>query len=217
MVQAELFDSARRIRSRVDALLAIAEKMHYDIQLVGGCCEPGYDDKPVAIGNWNSRTEYHSCAREFKTLDETMPRLAKLFEKLGYECEWEDEWVVCDECGKAMRTEPDSYSWKPYYWTEGCSYICGDCTKDSPSDYLEHLSGNSNVALAFDIDLEKHGYALHSKDFESGFHEGQDADPKALAKTLVANGVTDFIFVLDDVSQFCVSFSVWIKPQEEED
>lgn len=211
-MQTALLYNPQHIQSRVNTLLAIAEKQGYDIQLVGGCAEPGYTDGPIALGNWNERERYSKNEHVFITTDDTMPRLAKLFEKLGYEIEREDEWAMCDNCGKAIRTQLDSYSWKPYYrLLEHARFICGNCVKESPTDYLSAISGNPNKCECFGLDLSEYGYTLYSERHENGLHPGQNADPKAIAKHLWAEGITDFIFVLDSQGQFDCEFSIWVR------
>ncbi len=212
--QLDLIDVERQEpRDRVTRLLDIAEKQNLDIQIIDGCVEPGYDDKPVALGNWNDRTEYNRETRVSKVTDSTMPRLAKLLEKLGYECEWEDEWTQCQGCYKAVRTSPNSYSWKLYYWIEDVSreLLCGDCVKDDPAEYLEWLSRNAKQCMQLDIDLSKHGYELHGDEYANGWHPGQNDDPVEIASQLKKEGITDFIFKLDGKGQFDIHFSVWVK------
>jgi hypothetical protein len=103
--------------------------MGQEIKLAVGCNEPGYDDKPVVIANWNKTNIRGSSGFNYSDFDYTMPRLSKLFEKLGYSVEWIDEWTICDDCGKAIRTSPDSWGWKPNYFILGdCGeIICYDC------------------------------------------------------------------------------------------
>ena len=213
--QLELLDTERKTRSRVQWLLAIADKRNIDITLASGCCEPGYDDKPVVLANWNSKKRYDRETNYFVTTDDTAPRLAKLFEKLGYETEWEDEWIACEECGKVFRCSPDSYSWQQYGRVSDFGCLCGDCVKSDPSDYLTHLSGNHSVADTLGIDLEANGYVLHHDGYEAGWYDGQNDDPRTIANKLIAAGITNFIFSIDYTSQFQVGFSVWVKIQEE--
>jgi hypothetical protein len=219
MTQNVLFESGHRTMSRVELLFAIAEKMGYDICTADGCVEPGYADNPVVLGNWNNKKVYDRETGQSRVVDSTMPRLAKLFEKLGYEVEWEDEWGICDECGKAYRTQPDSYSWKRYHWDSPAGYsYCGDCIKRDPTDYLEWLNGNSNAAMTFDIDLSEHGYKNYNHYiYETGFHSGQNSNPKAVAKELRDKGITDFIFVIDSNGQFGCDWDCWIRKPESED
>ena len=218
MTQNVLFESEHRTMSRVELLFAIAERMGYDIHMAEGCVEPGYDDKPIAMGNWNDETVWDKETGRSRVVDKTMPRLAKLFEKLGYEVEWDDEWAVCEDCGKAFRTQPNSYSWTPYYWGSDCGYVCGDCVKENPDDYLEWLSGHDDRAEVFGIDLSEHGYEKYNHDnYETGFHPGQNSDPEAVAKELRDKGITDFIFVIDSVGQFDCDWDCWIRKPESED
>jgi hypothetical protein len=63
-------------------------------------------------------------------------------ERLGFECEWSDEWTICDDCQQAVRTSPDSYDYQPMYayvndeWngtldtTDGCTCLCVDCLQE---------------------------------------------------------------------------------------
>lgn len=129
--QLELLDIGKMPpRSREGWIISIAERMHHCISLADGCCEPDYDDKPVALGNWNNRTRYDKENNRHVVIDDTMPRIAKLLEKLGYECQWGDEWGICEKCGKALRTQPDSYSWNPHYVVKMIQhgvFICRDC------------------------------------------------------------------------------------------
>lgn len=208
MAQTMLLDTVSCSRSRVQTLLDIAEKRGYFLELVNGYAEPDYGDKPVVLGDWNDRRD-----REGKVTDNTMPRLAVLFEKLGYEFEWEDEWVVCPECFRAARTRGDSYSWRQYYWMNpvNCELLCGDCIKNDPTEYLEYLNGNVKDCDTIGIDLAKHGYRLYSGNHISGWNPGQDADPAEIAEQLAKEGITDIIFQLDIVAQFGLRFSVWQK------
>lgn len=54
-------------------------------------------------------------------------RLAELLEKLGYATEWSDEWAICDDCARAIRTSPDSHFWKPFYTASDAGYVCHTC------------------------------------------------------------------------------------------
>jgi hypothetical protein len=74
--------------------------------------EPGYDNpkKGILFANWNS------FPRNFDMV----------LEKLGYAVEWSDEWFTCD-CGKAIRTQPDSYCWQPSYKEKHGEILCKEC------------------------------------------------------------------------------------------
>ena len=93
--------------------------------------EPGYSapEKPgslILFGNWNH------CAH-FRT-GKHYADLAVLLRR-GHAMEWEDEWSTCNDCGKAFRTQSDSYGWKPSYWRwvdkdgDYAKEICAACAK----------------------------------------------------------------------------------------
>ncbi len=175
--------------------------------------EPGYenpDSQLIATGNWNSQGGHNG-----KPVDNTMPRIAAILEKLGAELEWEDEWCSCEGCRKLFRTSPSSYSWKCSYWdSNGCGLYCHECVKEGPKGYLEHLEGNAGAANTLDLDLGEHEYREVDAEFENGLHGGQDDDPKVIAESLRKLGVKRFIFEIDSVGQFDLSFSVWVHKSE---
>ena len=129
-----------------------------------GYAEPGYDEAPrgVMVGDWNDDhlCRDHGDCREsiarayverIGPLDhivasacmdrrsdrKLMDRLQRVLEKLGVEVEWEDEWGQCDDCGKLVRTEPDSYGWEPWYRIVGGAYVCLGCIDEEPGDEEE--------------------------------------------------------------------------------
>ena len=51
--QLDLTEVNRYHPDRLYRLLDIAEKQNLDIQTIDGCVEPGYDDKPMALADWN--------------------------------------------------------------------------------------------------------------------------------------------------------------------
>ena len=57
--------------------------------------------------------------------------------------------------------------------------------------------------------------ALISK-FENGFHPGQNDDPKKIANKLEENGVSRYLFSVDDKGQFDIHFSVYVHSDEVE-
>jgi hypothetical protein len=75
--------------------------------------EKGYDQprKGVLMADWN-------C----------LPRgLDKILERAGYAIEWSGEWTTCADCNGALRTEPDSYRWKPGYKIVDDELLCNKC------------------------------------------------------------------------------------------
>lgn len=81
--------------------------------------EPGYKtpEKGIVFADWNV----------FPTV------VCSILERYGYEIEWSDEWSICGDCGKAVRTQPDGYCWKPYWNQELISngeFCCLDCAPE---------------------------------------------------------------------------------------
>lgn len=188
-----------------------------DIRCCGEYAEPGYTDPAsglIVFGNWNNPSEYVAETREFKTLDNTMQRVAKLLEKLGAELEWSDEWSECSDCNRAVRTSSNSYGWQQSFAFVNDKLLCAECIESDPADYLEGLEGNHRHCVTFDLDLEANGYRHFAGDFENGLHPGQAADPELIAKALKAQGINRFIFRLDGCGQFDIEFSVWIHTDE---
>jgi len=122
----------RQVRSRLQDM-----QLHYN-----GYNEPGYNDPEsgiIATGNWNNITNYVDSVRF--TLSDIPSRIGNLFEKLGIPIEWLDEWASCSHCGKLVRTEPDSMSWKPAYiiaegeiWCKKCDDTDEESEEDETAD-----------------------------------------------------------------------------------
>lgn len=172
-----------------------------------GYAEPGYSGDLIAFGNWNgvnlSRTD-------------AMPRLAAILERLGFQVEWSDEWARCSHCNKAVRTSPDSYGWTPSYIAGDGELSCSECALDDPAGLLESYEGREESALTLNVDPGEHGYfkpdALDGID--TGYHPGQDGDPRVVARALRKANVDRFLFVIDSVGQFDSRWSVWIHEDE---
>lgn len=110
-------------------LLNYMDAKEYDFQSVIGCVEPRYDDKPVILANWNN-----------------IP--SKVFDSLenhGFSCEWEDEWIICDECYKAFRCVGNSYSWEMFGFIGDGFAVCGNCIEWD--EYLEEMENKPRKAV----------------------------------------------------------------------
>jgi len=158
-------------------------------------------DKGVISANWN----YVS--------NETQSRL----EQAGYTLDWCDTVSRCDDCYKAIETEPTHYGWKRQFHVGDGYMLCACCLANDPEPLLEDLRGNPDKALTLDnIDLADHGYVRVERDFENGWYGGQDDSPKAIAAWLRERDIEDFIFEVDRVGQFDVRFSVWVREEDAE-
>ena len=101
-----------------------------------GYVEPGYDSKydVIATGNWNSVDRYNHEKRERVFVSDLPKRIGNLFEKLGIEVEWSDEWEACYDCGKLVRTQPDSYGWTPEFTYDDNGLYCKECKSEEQED-----------------------------------------------------------------------------------
>lgn len=175
--------------------------------------EPGYDDPPrgIVFANWN-----------------VFPRgLDRILEYAGYAVEWSDEWSTCDGCQKAVRTSPNSYHWSgAYAFVDECTILCHECIADDPSDYLATVVGDSGrcvtETLADKIDLAAAGftrYAPPDGQYESGWHPGQNDNPRKIVEELKTRGIdpSRALFVQTEQSQFYIGFEVWLQNEEAEE
>jgi hypothetical protein len=188
-----------------------------------GYAEPGYANPEcgiIATGNWNT---INFRSEEFiDDRDDTIKKLEKVLEAYGVEMEWNDEWAPCDCCEKLVRISPSGYDWSPSYWLTEGELICIECLKENregvTEGYVEWLTSDSTRAMTGSlkdaVNLADYGYVELQGKFQNGMHYGMDADPKKIGKKLEEMGVERFIFVIDEVSQFYMNFSVWVHEEE---
>lgn len=186
-----------------------------EMELYTDYAEPGYttpESGVIALGNWNSVDRYDSETNSRVEVSNLPERIGKLFERIGIELEWSDEWSGCSSCGKLIRTQPDSYDYKPSYWINEGEILCVDCI--DPSEYLESLEGNHETCCTM-FDPSEYGYTQYNTDsYQNGFYPGMNDKPETIARQLRDNGYTRFVFNLDQTSQFNLDFSVYIHYSE---
>jgi hypothetical protein len=73
------------------------------------------------------------------------------------------------------------------------------------------MENHPKRAITLSIDPCEYGYTLIAKDYENGFHRGQNDDPVKIYKALREKGYDHIVFMIDDVGQFDISFSVYYK------
>ena len=140
-----------------------------------------------------------------------------IFEKMGIECEWIDEWDSCFECARLVRTVGDCWTWQPSFkFVESDGALCHICIKEDVKAYLAELEGDfKSCNTISDINLENYGYVKYNKDpYESGLHLGQKDSPETIAELLQSKNIKRFLFQLDDNSQFYSRWSVYIHSSE---
>jgi hypothetical protein len=185
-----------------------------------GYAEPGYgsDESVIVFGNWNPK-RFARAGDAPLTKAESLPeRLSNALERIGAEVQWCDEWTTCIGCARAIRTEGNSYHWRPFYTfidEEGC--LCGECAlKDLDAVLPLYLNNASNaITWATTSDLEAIGFVQwepgNPQRYESGWHEGMNADPSTILAS-IDQDTYDVVFLLDEASQFYVGFSAWVRP-----
>lgn len=212
-----IMDIASRMAEKVEGYSVsnrIEEiRLHFD-----GYAEPGHTDPEsgiIATGNWNDVTVYSQV--HGRTVVSDLPsRISALFEKMGVEIEWSDEWSECADCNKLVRTSPDSYGWQQSYKLDDDGLICHECIAEDPEAHLESLEGcDTSCNTISAINPGEHGY-VRLEECESGLHPGQTDNPKKIGNGLRAKGITRYLFNLDDVGQFDAKWSVWVKVEDKE-
>lgn len=148
---ARAYEAACNIATRLDGF---SVRNHLEsVQLhFAGYAERGYSDPYhgiIATGNWNAVDKYDSATKKRVAVpgDDLPVRLSAVFEALGVDCEWSDEWSTCNDCGKLVRTEPDSHGWKPSYkpYVEGdAALYCLACAEEE-SDLRVNIGGAKAV------------------------------------------------------------------------
>lgn len=173
-----------------------------DYNLANGCSEPGHEDKPVVLANWN-----HVPDKLFDSL-----------ENHGFSCEWEDEWITCKGCGKAFRTSPSSYAWEMFGYIGDGFALCGNCI--DWDEYLKTLENEPRKAVTCSLFYEFESeitsrYTLIQNEYENGFHPGQNDNPAKILEILLNQDESGrYLFVIDGQGQFDIEFSAYKKITE---
>lgn len=151
----------------------------HDIQFVPGYAEPGYEQPElgVLLANWNKFTKHHKVLVDIQQpivrpaqQPELVPTLITgtaydLLERHGYGVEWSDEWAICSDCLKAVRTNADCFSWKASYRWEGSDIICKTCTLADLDRYAESLENKPHQRDTWDTDFGPAGFFRLPKQF----------------------------------------------------
>lgn len=197
------------------------------------------------LGNWNNKTVWNPETNEHEPRNgltrnqATVPgRLFDALERIGVEGEWLDEWQVCIDCQRLIRTEADSYSFQlEAVWVDCEGYRCSDCALEDvdtslieggyiwkiTDGYVEEPESSRAVSFCDTSDLEEIGFTKWApgdpQSYESGWHPGQTDTPQQVAESIAQQSDSDceIVFYLDETSQFYVGFSAWIRPIETDD
>lgn len=183
--------------------------------------EPGYtlpEGKMVIFGSWWGQSLSRKEDPTYVKANDPVLRLATVLERSGHVLEWHDEWWTCGECGNAIRTTADSYSWTPsYVLLHECEVVCVECIAADPEEYVQHLLNNDSTADTFGTDLEALGFVQIPEDtfYESGWHPGQTDDPAEIGPRMTPEG-HDRVWQINGVGQFDIRFTMWTRPDDYE-
>lgn len=201
-------------RSRIDEVEVYSE----------GYGEPGYDEgKVVVLGNWNDILRW-STPQKSQIVDTAPSHLAEALELLeGVETQWSDEWVQCSISGQLYRSSPNSYDWQQSYVYIGDDVVGADVLaerEDLLEEFVDSRVGDTISSVTAEVldqkKLENMGFELILDGLERGYHDGQAADPMIISKQLRKMGVDRFLFKIDYVGQFDVTFSLYVDKKDAE-
>ena len=166
---------------------------------------------------WNSEDGELITADWNDLEQDKFDQLEHILEKFDVRLDWIDEWDSCAECGLGVRISPTSYHWQPEYIKDEYGHrICRECFEKHPETFIEFYKENADAAFySWAVPtLEKLGYEEQDREYETGFHYGQNDDPNSVRKDLIEAGIYDFVFVVKSTGQFDVNWSVFIREGE---
>lgn len=175
--------------------------------------ELGYHtpEKGIVFGNWNPTCGFSVTKSE--QARNPVSKLSRVLEANGFELEWADEWDICCDCGKAVRTSADCYSWAPYFRIlNECELVCLDCIDREA--YLESIEDDCNAACPPQWNPEEHGYTKYNGDFETGWHPGQNDKPKDILAKMHELGMSRVVFKIASVGQFDCTWQAYFRNEE---
>lgn len=215
-------------------LMDYIDRHNLDIQFYNGIAEPGYSDTLAVAANWNEPSndpnsydmKHPRCYEEKRRTS----KLGRFFENvMGYELLWSDEWIGCNDCGKAVRTIANSYFWEPYYSIiQDCEIVCHNCL--TVEDMIEEYQNSENKAISskWINRIKLKGFSCFEDDeetcsiFENGFFPGQNDRPEKILEKIREkigdfDGRFDWIFSIVENSQFYIRFALFIRPKDYEE
>jgi hypothetical protein len=169
--------------------------------------------------NGGSNPYYVTRPEDLHSLEDHHPRIWKQLESQGVEFNWHDEWTIDSDHDKAYRTNPDMHGWQPsYVYTERGDIMTAD---DDIADWVEWAVNQPKRVIPTRIisrdRIIEAGFMLIHDRLESGHHEGMTDDPCAyydMETGKPASKDWDYLFLLDDTSQFYITFSMWARQKD---
>jgi len=129
------------------------------IQWYEGYANEGADGLIVA-GNWNTIDTYNCETERREPIPggDVMVRLGEILERAGCEIVWSDMVTGCDDCGRCIETEPDSYHWRPEFVHGDGEIYCLACMDGNWQEELDGLAKSNGVTSVADLDPSEYGY-----------------------------------------------------------
>jgi hypothetical protein len=124
-----------------------------------------------------------------------------------------DSYARCSNCGKILRSSPDSYGWTPDYTDIDGEYYCQDCTL--VDEVLENYACTLKSLPSFVRAMAKEeGTIVEMKlDWENGFHHGMDDSPEKIVNWLKEHDIEKWWWNVRP-SQFNVDFSLLLQTED---
>lgn len=187
-------------------------KLNCDVWI--GTGEDSHGEHYMIFEDWNGYEKFIQLAIAVLELDEDTKDY-QIEQLLETNLVFSDEYTTCDDCGRVVRTSPDSYHWQPSFYVGDGYVVCEKCFNSNENyqeDYLQDKINDPKNAingLISEEDLEELGFErINSDSFESGWHEGQNDNPSVIFDE-VKDRYEEIVFMIDSVSQFDLRFSVW--------
>ena len=160
----------------------------------------------------------HESCDEHEKIEKELYRLCTLktadVGKYVINLYYDDECVICDNCGKIISTQ--TYSLPQYYADyDTCEMTCADCVHKDPTEYIHYLNNQptrANTILSMD-ELYKANYEKISVDYENGMYEGMNDNPNTIFEEL-SKTHKNIIFDITAMNPFMISFTVYVRNEE---
>lgn len=177
-----------------------------------GDADAGDPDAVLVAGYWN--TPRHASGYGAGAYG----RVADALSALGAKIVWQDEYVGCSNCYRAIRIAPTHYGWTPGYIWDDYGPICLECISSDLEPYIGPFLNDPRRALPAGIDPESVGFVMWEPDdpktYETGWHAGQDDDPAAVLAEIREQTDDDVIFQISGSGQFDIRWHAYVRPDD---
>ena len=144
-------------------------------------------------------------------LTDLLDRVSKYDIDYGYS----DEYSTCYECGRLIRTSPDSYSWVQDYFISEEGIFCQSCVLEN-KEYLEtylNIRINSprqiNTLITPERLIELGFRKVGKQEYESGYYGKEDL-PEIVHRDLRLKH-KEVLFSMIESQQFVIFWEVYVR------